>query len=54
MSNIHKGSSFEDFLKEEEVLDEIDALATKQIIALSKVQYIIFWILKRLQSFDDC
>ncbi len=34
MKNIHKGSSFEDFLKEEGVFEEIDALATKQIIAL--------------------
>lgn len=34
MKNIHKGSSFEDFLKEEEMLEEIDTLATKQIIAL--------------------
>lgn len=34
MKNIHKDSSFEDFLKEEGMLDEIDAMATKQIIAL--------------------
>lgn len=34
MKNIHKGSNFEAFLEEENILEEIDALATKQIIAL--------------------
>lgn len=34
MKNIHKGSSFEAFLKEENILEEIDTLATKQIITL--------------------
>lgn len=38
MKNIHKGSSFEDFLKEEGILEEIDILATKQIIALEIAQ----------------
>lgn len=34
MKNKHKGSSFEDFLEDEEMLEEIDTLATKQIISL--------------------
>jgi len=34
MKNKHKGSSFEDFLKDENMLEEIDALAAKNILAL--------------------
>lgn len=34
MKNIHKGSNFEDFLKEANILEKIDTMATKQIIVL--------------------
>ena len=31
--NKHRGTDFEDFLKEENILEEVDALATKRLIA---------------------
>ena len=33
MSNKHTGSSFDDFLKEEGIYDEVDAVATTRVIA---------------------
>jgi len=33
MSNKHIGSSFDDFLKEEGIYDEVDAVATTRVIA---------------------
>ncbi|MDQ3613917.1 MAG: helix-turn-helix transcriptional regulator, partial [Chloroflexota bacterium] len=33
MSNIHRGSSFEDFLIEAGILEEVNELAARQIIA---------------------
>lgn len=33
IANPHVGSDFEDFLKEEEILDEVTAIAVKRVIA---------------------
>ncbi|MES2216872.1 MAG: Fis family transcriptional regulator [Pseudomonadota bacterium] len=33
MANKHKGSNFEDFLSEEGLLDDVDAVAIKRVIA---------------------
>ena len=36
--NIHHGSSFESFLKEEGILSEVDAIAVKRVIAWTLTQ----------------
>ncbi len=33
MNNLHIGSDFDDFLKEEELLEEVTAIAVKKVIA---------------------
>ncbi|MCZ4283143.1 helix-turn-helix transcriptional regulator [Kiloniella laminariae] len=35
MENIHRGSSFDDFLAEDGILEEVTELAAKRVIALS-------------------
>jgi len=38
MRNKHAGSSFDDFLEEEGILDEVDAVAIKRVVAYELAQ----------------